>query len=60
MTSAHIIFIPAVALGGMFLGFILGARAARNQFDLEQRRAAEREVARAAREARKAASAKVE
>ncbi|MEZ4367295.1 MAG: hypothetical protein R2939_13570 [Kofleriaceae bacterium] len=54
MTSAHIIFIPSVAFAGMFIGFILGTRAARNQFDLEQRRAAEREAARAARAARKA------
>ena len=33
MTSSHIIFIPGVLLVGMFLGFILGARAARNHFD---------------------------
>ena len=39
----------------MFLGFILGARAARNQFDLQQKREAEREAARAARAARRAA-----
>jgi hypothetical protein len=36
----------------MFLGFIFGTRAARNQFDLEQKRAAEREQVRAARAAR--------
>ena len=55
MTSSHIIFIPAVVLVGMFLGFILGARAARNQFDLQKKRDAEREAARAARAAKKAA-----
>jgi hypothetical protein len=42
----------------MFLGFILGARAARNQFDLQQKRAEEREAAKAARAAKKAAAAK--
>ena len=58
MTSGHILFIPGVLLVGMFLGFILGTRAARNQFDLEQKREAEREAARAARAARKDAAAK--
>jgi hypothetical protein len=54
--GSHIIFIPSVLLVGMFLGFVLGARAARNQFDLQQKRDAEREVARAARAAKKAAA----
>ena len=54
MTSSHIIFIPGMIIIGMFLGFILGARAARNQFDLQQRRAEEREATRAARAARRA------
>ena len=54
MTSSHIIFIPAVLMLGLFLGFILGARAARNQFDLQRRRDEEREAARAARAAKKA------
>ena len=54
MTPGHIIFIPAVLLVGMFLGFIFGARAARNQFDLQQKREAERAAARAARAARRA------
>lgn len=57
MTSSHILFIPGVLLIGMFLGFILGARAARNQFDLQRKREEEREAARAARAAKKAASA---
>jgi hypothetical protein len=47
MTPGHIIFIPGALMIGMFLGFILGTRAARNQFDLQQKRAAEREAARA-------------
>lgn len=58
MTSSHIIFIPAVLMVGLFLGFILGARAARNQFDLQRRRDEEREAARAARAAKKADAAK--
>jgi hypothetical protein len=57
MTSEHILFIPGVLLVGMFLGFILGARAARNQFDLAQKREAEREAARAARAEKKKAAA---
>jgi DNA invertase Pin-like site-specific DNA recombinase len=55
VSASHIIFIPGVLMVGMFLGFILGARAARNQFDLQQKREAEREAARAARAARRAA-----
>jgi hypothetical protein len=57
MTPGHIIFIPGALMIGMFLGFILGARAARNQFDFQQRRDAEREATRAARAAKRAAQA---
>lgn len=57
MTSSHILFIPGVLMIGMFLGFILGARAARNQFDLQRKREEERQAARAARAAKKAAAA---
>ncbi len=60
MTSSHVLFIPGVLMVGMFLGFILGTRAARNQFDLQQKREAEREAARAARAARKEKTAKSE
>jgi hypothetical protein len=56
MTSGHILFIPGALMIGMFLGFVLGTRAARNQFDLERKREAEREVAREARAAKKAAA----
>ena len=56
MTSSHILFIPGVLLVGLFLGFILGARAAKNQIELQQRRAEEREAARAARAAKKKAA----
>jgi hypothetical protein len=55
VTAGHILFIPGALMIGMFLGFILGVRAARNQLDLQQRRDAEREAARAARAARRAA-----
>lgn len=54
MTSSHILFIPGVLMVGMFLGFILGTRAARNQFDLQRKRDQEREAVRAARAAKKA------
>ena len=54
MTSSHILFIPGILMIGMFLGFILGTRAARNQLDLERRREEERDAARAARAAKKA------
>ena len=53
MTSSHVLFIPGVLMVGMFLGFILGARAARNQFDLQKKREEERQAARAARAAKK-------
>jgi hypothetical protein len=56
VSAGHIIFIPGVLMVGMFLGFVLGARAARNQFDLQQKRDAEREAARAARAARRSAA----
>ena len=55
MTSGHVLFIPGVLMIGMFIGFILGTRAARNQFDLQQKRDAEREATRAARAAKRAA-----
>lgn len=54
MTAGHVLFIPGVLMVGMFLGFIVGARAARNQFDLQAKRDAERQAARDARAAKKA------
>jgi hypothetical protein len=57
VTPGHVLFIPGVLMVGMFLGFILGTRAARNQFDLQHKRDAEREAARAARAKRAAAPA---
>ena len=55
MTGEHVIFIPGVLAIGLFVGFLLGTRAARNSFEAEQKRAAEREAAKAARAAKKAA-----
>lgn len=60
MTSAHIFFIPGMILIGMFLGFIFGARAARNQMDIQAKRDEEREAARAARAARREAAGKTD
>jgi hypothetical protein len=57
VTGEHVLFIPGVLMIGMFLGFILGSRAARNQLDLERRRTEEREAVKAARAAKKAAAA---
>jgi hypothetical protein len=57
VTSSHVIFIPMVLAVGVFLGFMFGARAARNAYDLQHKRDLEREQVRAERAARKAASA---
>ena len=42
MTSAHFIFIPAVLLVGVVVGWILGSRAAQDAFAAELRRREER------------------
>ena len=55
MTSAHFIYIPMVIIVGMLLGFIFGARAARNAYDLQARRDEERRATREARKKRKEA-----
>jgi hypothetical protein len=55
VTPSHIIYIPMIMIVGIFLGFILGARAAKNQYDLQRKRDEERAANKAAREARKAA-----
>jgi hypothetical protein len=59
MTSGHLIFIPAVLVIGMFIGFLLGTRAAQDRINVELKRQAEREEARKARADRKAARQKV-
>jgi hypothetical protein len=43
MTSAHLIFIPAVLLLGVVIGWILGSRAAQDAYAAELRRREERE-----------------
>ena len=42
MTSAHFVFIPAVLLVGIVIGWILGSRAARDAYAAELRRREER------------------
>lgn len=42
MTSGHFIFIPAVLLVGLVLGWILGSRAARDAYAMELKRRDER------------------
>ena len=42
MTSAHFVFIPAVLLLGIVIGWILGSRAARDAFAMEMKRRDER------------------
>jgi hypothetical protein len=42
MTSAHLIFIPAVLLIGVVIGWVLGSRAAQDAFAAEMRRREER------------------
>jgi hypothetical protein len=48
MTAGHFIFIPAVLLIGIVIGWIMGSRAARDAYAAELRRREER-TARAAR-----------
>ena len=43
MTAGHFIFIPAVMLVGLVVGWILGGRAARDAYAAELRRREERE-----------------
>ena len=38
MTAGHFIFIPAVMVVGMVIGWILGSRAARDAYEAELRR----------------------
>ena len=42
MTAGHFIFIPAVMLVGIIVGWILGSRAARDAFAAELKRREER------------------
>jgi hypothetical protein len=49
-TSAHFIYIPAVLLIGIVVGFILGGRAARDAFAAQKEKEAARAARRSARE----------
>ena len=46
MTAGHFIFIPAVLLIGIVVGWVLGSRAARDAYAAELRRREEREARR--------------
>lgn len=54
--SSHFIYIPAILILGVVLGFIWGTKVTREAFRLEQQRAEEREKRKAARAARDAAA----
>ncbi|MFN7984416.1 MAG: hypothetical protein U0Q11_21440 [Vicinamibacterales bacterium] len=44
MTAGHFIFIPAVLMVGIVLGWILGSRAARDAYAAELKRREERQA----------------
>ena len=54
--SSHFIYIPVVFVIGIVLGFVLGAKATRDEIALGQRKAAERDARMAERAARRAAA----
>ncbi|HET6150040.1 MAG TPA: hypothetical protein VFH68_21040 [Polyangia bacterium] len=54
-SSAHFIFIPVVLILGVVLGFIMGSKATRDAYALEEKKAAERLERAAKRAARHAA-----
>jgi hypothetical protein len=49
VTAGHFIFIPAVLLVGLVIGWILGSRAARDAYAAELRRREERAARRSER-----------
>ena len=49
MSAAHFLFIPAVLLIGVVIGWILGSRAATDAFHMELKRREERAARQAAR-----------
>ena len=54
MTAGHFVFIPAVLLLGMVVGWILGSRAAADAYAAAHRRREERAVRRSSTEQRAA------
>ena len=55
MSSSHFIFIPAVLLIGIVIGWVLGSRAAQDAYAAELRRREEREKRRTADSGRRTA-----
>lgn len=55
--SSHFIYIPAIFVLGIVIGFVLGAKATRDEIALGQRKAAEHDARMAERAARRAAAA---
>jgi hypothetical protein len=55
--SSHFIYIPVIFVIGIVLGFLLGAKATRDEIALSQKKAAEHEARMAERAARRAAAA---
>jgi len=53
--SSHFIYIPVIFIIGIVLGFVMGAKATRDEIALAQKKAAEREARMAERAARRAA-----
>jgi hypothetical protein len=49
MTAGHFIFIPAVLLIGIVVGWVLGSRAARDAYAAELKRRDERDARKAGR-----------
>lgn len=56
-TAAHVIYIPAMLMLGIVIGYVLGTRAARDAMVAEQARREAKAARRAAREAQQAADA---
>ena len=54
--SSHFIYIPVVFILGIVIGFMVGAKATRDEIALGQRKSAEREARLAERAARRAAA----
>lgn len=57
MTAGHFVFIPAVMLFGVVIGWLLGSRAAADAYAAELRRREERAARRAAKPAAAPSSA---
>ena len=54
--SSHFIYIPVMFILGIVIGFMVGAKATRDEIALGQRKAAEREARLAERAARRTAA----